>query len=84
MNWLSKRKLRYKNQRIVPFDEIRDRARTGDIILFHKTTRKGLMETLEVDVLSPLVFEQTEFRHCGIVVRRNSLPTLLAACAAIF
>jgi hypothetical protein len=71
MNWLSKRKLRYKNQRIVPFEEIRERARTGDIILFHKTTRKGLMETLEVDVLSPLVFDQTEFRHCGIVVRKN-------------
>lgn len=71
MNWLSKRKLRYKNQRIVTFEEIRDRARTGDIILFHKTTRKGVMETLEVDVLSPMVFDKTEFRHCGIVVRQD-------------
>lgn len=72
MNWLQNRKLRYKNQRIVAFEEIRDRARTGDIILFHKTTRKGLVETLEVDVLSPMVFDKTEFRHCGIVVRQDA------------
>jgi hypothetical protein len=71
MNWLSRRKLRYKEQPIVPFEQIRDRARTGDIILFHKTTRNGLLEALELDVLSPLIFAETEFRHCGIVIRKN-------------
>ena len=71
MNWLAKRKLRYKNQPIVPFEQIRDSARTGDIILFHKTTRTGLVDALELDVISPLVFRETEFRHCGIVTRRD-------------
>lgn len=71
MNWLTRRKLRYKNQAITPFEQIRDRARTGDIILFHKTTRNGLVDALELDVISPLVFTETEFRHCGIIVRKN-------------
>ena len=71
MSWLSRRKLRYKDRPIVPFEHIRDRARTGDVILFHKTTRNGLLESLEIDVLSPLVFPETEFRHCGIIVRKN-------------
>jgi hypothetical protein len=72
MHWLTKRKLRYKNQAIVPFEQIRDNARTGDIILFHKTTRTGLVDSLELDVISPLVFAETEFRHCGIIARRNA------------
>ena len=71
MTWLEKRKLRYRNPAIVPFEQVAESAKTGDIILFHKDTRKGLLETLEVDVLSPLVFDKTEFRHCGIIVRRN-------------
>jgi hypothetical protein len=71
MSWLGKRKLRYKNPAVVPFEQVRDKAKTGDIILFHKDTRKGLLETLEVDLLSPLVFDRTEFRHCGIIVRRD-------------
>jgi hypothetical protein len=71
MNWLTRRKLRYKNQAIASFDQVRDRARTGDIILFHKTTRNGLLDALELDLISPLVFAETEFRHCGIVVRKN-------------
>ena len=71
MNWLTRRRLRYKNQAIVPFEQIRGRARTGDIILFHKTTRKGLLDALELDVLSPLAFGETEFRHCGIIIRKN-------------
>ena len=71
MNWLTRRRLRYKNQEILPFEQIRDRARTGDIILFHKTTRNGFLDTLELDLLSPLAFGETEFRHCGIIVRNN-------------
>jgi hypothetical protein len=71
MNWFTRRKLRYKNQSIVPFEQIRDRAKTGDIILFHKTTRNGWVDALELDVISPLVFSETEFRHCGIIVRKN-------------
>ena len=71
MSWLTRRKLRYKDRPIVPFEHIRDRARTGDIILFHKTSRTGLLESLEIDFLSPLVFSETEFRHCGIIVRKN-------------
>jgi hypothetical protein len=71
MNWLSRRKLRYKNHAIAPFEQIRDMARTGDIVLFHKTTRNGLVDALELDVISPLVFTETEFRHCGIIIRKN-------------
>ncbi len=71
MDWLTRRKLRYKKQPIVPFERIRDNARTGDIILFHKTTRNGLVDALELDVVSPLMFPETEFRHCGIVTRQN-------------
>jgi len=71
MSWLEKRKLRYKNPAVVPFEQVRDKAKTGDIILFHKDTRSGFLETIEVDLLSPLVFEKTEFRHCGIIVRKD-------------
>jgi hypothetical protein len=72
MSWLSRRRLRYKNRAIVPFEQIRDRAKTGDIILFHKTTRNGLLDTLELDVLSPMAFGETEFRHCGIIIRMDA------------
>ena len=52
MSWLEKRKLRYKNPAVVPFEQVKARAKTGDIILFHKDTRNGLLETIEVDLLS--------------------------------
>lgn len=81
MNWLTRRKLRYKNQAIAPFEQIRDRARTGDIILFHKTTRNGLVDALELDLISPLVFTETEFRHCGIIIRKNG-ELYVMECAA--
>lgn len=45
--------------------------RTGDIILFHKTTRSGFIDTLELDFVSPVFFRANEFRHSGIVVRRG-------------
>lgn len=69
--WLKKRQLRYKKYRIVDFDHIHAAARTGDILLFHKTSRNGLLDTLEMDVVSPLLFDQNEFRHSGIIVRKN-------------
>ena len=69
--WISRRKLRYKNTHIVDFGEIRSAARTGDILLFHKTNRNGLLDTLEMDVVSPLLFDENEFRHSGIIVRKD-------------
>ena len=69
--WLKKRQLRYKRHRIVDFAEIRAAARTGDILLFHKTTRSGFLDALELDVVSPMLFDQNEFRHSGIVVRKD-------------
>ena len=80
MSWLSRRRLRYKNRAIVPFSQIRDRAKTGDIVLFHKTTRNGLLDILELDVLSPLAFGETEFRHCGIIIRKDA-GLLVMECA---
>ena len=71
MSWLAKRKFRYKSPATVPFEQVKAEAKTGDIILFHKDTRNGLLETIEVDLLSPLVFAKTEFRHCGIIVRQG-------------
>jgi hypothetical protein len=70
-SWLMRRRLRYKRQPIVPLDEVRDLLKTGDIILFHKTARTGLFDTLELDFVAPLFFERNEFRHSGIVVRRD-------------
>jgi hypothetical protein len=70
-SWLMRRRLRYKHHPMVTLDEVRDRLQTGDIILFHKTTRTGLFDTLELDFVAPLFFERNEFRHSGIVVRRN-------------
>ncbi len=68
---IRRRQRRYKNAPIVGFDEIRDDLKTGDIILFHKTTRNGFLDALELDVLSPLVFGRNEFRHSGIILRQN-------------
>lgn len=70
-SWLMRRRLRYKHHPTVALDEIRDRLQTGDIILFHKTARTGLFDTLELDFVAPLFFERNEFRHSGIVVRRD-------------
>jgi hypothetical protein len=72
MSWLERQKQRYRNPPIVPFEKAIGSAKTGDIILFHKDTRNGLLETIEVDLLSPLVFANTEFRHCGIIVRKGA------------
>jgi len=69
--WLRRRQLRYKRHRIVEFDDIRAGARTGDILLFHKTSRNGLVDALEQDVVSPLLFSENEFRHSGIIVRKD-------------
>jgi hypothetical protein len=63
------RRKRYKQGEFRDFGEIRDRARTGDIVLFHKTKRTGFVDSLELDVISPLIFGRNEFRHCGIVMR---------------
>jgi hypothetical protein len=71
MSWLERQKERYRNPSIVPFEKAIGSAKTGDIVLFHKDTRNGLLETIEVDLLSPLVFANTEFRHCGIIVRQG-------------
>lgn len=72
MDWLQKRRLRYKRHSTVTLlEEVRERLKTGDIILFHKTTRSGMMDVLELDLLAPLFFRETEFRHSGIIIRRG-------------
>lgn len=70
--WIERRRLRYKRHRTVPFGEVSGALRTGDIILFHKTSRNGLLDTLELDLLAPLFFDENEFRHSGIIVRKDS------------
>ena len=69
--WIDRRRLRYKRHPVVPYDEVRARLRTGDIILFHKTSRSGIIDTIELDFVSPVFFRANEFRHSGIVVRRG-------------
>ena len=69
--WIDRRRFRYKKDGILPFARVRESLRTGDIILFHKTARTGLLDTLELDFVAPLFFERNEFRHSGIVVRRG-------------
>jgi hypothetical protein len=56
---------------------VRDRFRTGDIILFHKSSRAGLLDSVERDVLSPLLFGSSEFRHSGVIIRRGSELSVL-------
>ncbi len=63
--------------------DVRDELKTGDIILFHKASRNGILDTLEMDVIAPLFFRETEFRHCGIVVRRDDSLAVLE-CADQF
>lgn len=67
--WLERRRLRYKSRPTVPFHQVRERLNTGDILLFHKTTRSNAFDVLELDVVSPLIFESSEFRHSGVVLR---------------
>ncbi len=69
--WLDRRRFRYKKHRIVLLEDVRSALKTGDIILFHKTARSGILDTLELDFLAPLFFPANEFRHSGIVVRRD-------------
>lgn len=81
--WIERRRLRYKRHPTVPFAEVRDSFRTGDIILFHKTTRTGFLDSMELDVVSPLLFRNNEFRHSGIVVRDEG-ELLVLECAEEF
>jgi hypothetical protein len=69
--WIDRRRLRYKKHTLLPYAEVRDRMRTGDIILFHKTSRSGFIDTIELDFVSPVFFRANEFRHSGIVVRNG-------------
>ena len=71
MSWIDRRRFRYKRQRTVLLDDVRRDLKTGDIILFHKTARTGILDTLELDFVAPLFFPTNEFRHSGIVVRRG-------------
>jgi hypothetical protein len=50
---------------------VRGAFRTGDIVLFHKTARSGLLDAIELDFVSPLFFRANEFRHSGIIVRQD-------------
>lgn len=70
-SWSERRRLRYKRHPTVAFEEVRGALKTGDIILFHKTTRSGLLDILEMDIVAPLFFAENEFRHSGIIVRRG-------------
>jgi hypothetical protein len=67
--WIDRRRLRYKRFPALSFDEIKDRLKTGDIILFHKTTRSSLLDAIELDFVSPLFFQANEFRHSGVILR---------------
>lgn len=69
--WLERRRFRYKTHQTVLLDEVRGSLKTGDIILFHKTARTGILDTLELDFVTPFFFPSNEFRHSGIVVRRG-------------
>ena len=69
--WLERRRFRYKKHSTIQLDEIRSSLKTGDIILFHKTARTGILDTLELDFVAPLFFRTNEFRHSGIVIRRG-------------
>lgn len=78
--WIERRRLRYKQHEILAFDAVRGALRTGDIILFHKTTRTGLVDAIELDFVSPLFFPANEFRHSGIIVR-NEDELFVLECA---
>jgi len=67
--WLARRRYRYKGHPTVRLAQVRENLRTGDIILFHKTARTGILDSFELDFLAPLFFRTNEFRHCGLIVR---------------
>ena len=69
--WIERRRMRYKRHPTVSFADVRDRLKTGDIILFHKTARSGFIDSLELDFVSPVFFRANEFRHSGIIVRND-------------
>jgi len=69
--WIERRRLRYQGPHALRLRDVRDDLKTGDIILFHKSSRNGILDTLEMDLLAPLFYRDTEFRHCGIVVRHD-------------
>jgi hypothetical protein len=77
---LRARRRRYKNGAFSKFEDVSPALRTGDIILFHKTRRTSFVDSLELDVISPLVFGRNEFRHCGLVLRQGE-RTLVLECA---
>ena len=81
--WIERRRLRYKKHATLSFDDVRAKLRTGDIILFHKTTRSGFIDSLELDFVSPLFFGATEFRHSGIIVREGD-ELMVLECAERF
>ena len=82
-SWIERRRLRYKKHPVVSFAEVRASLKTGDIILFHKTSRSGFIDSLELDFVSPLLFEANEFRHSGIIVRHDE-EILVLECAEQF
>ena len=77
LGWIERRRLRYKRHQTVTLGEVRGELKTGDILLFHKTSRAGILDTLELDFLAPLFFPENEFRHSGIVVRRNDALSVI-------
>jgi hypothetical protein len=83
MALLDRRRSRYKGLHLLALNDVRDDLKTGDILLFHKASRSGILDTLEMDLIAPLFFRETEFRHCGIVVRRDDSLAVLE-CADEF
>jgi len=75
--WMRRRRFRYKKHKTVLLSEVRSDLKTGDIILFHKTARTGILDTLELDFVAPLFFPANEFRHSGIVVRRGDVLSVV-------
>jgi hypothetical protein len=81
--WLERRRYRYLREHDLGFDDVREHLKTGDIILFHKSGRSGLLDALEMDLVSPLFYRETEFRHCGLIVRDGGKLAVLE-CADRF
>ncbi len=77
LRWIERRRRRYKTHPTIPFEDVRAKLKTGDIIMFHKTARTSLIDSLELDFISPVFFRATEFRHSGIIVRQGDDITVL-------
>lgn len=82
-SWIGQRRSRYGGPHALRFKDVRDDLKTGDILLFHKAGRSGFLDTLEMDLVAPLFFRETEFRHCGIVARKDDSVSLIE-CADEF